>query len=65
MIRCSECEWIDTMAFNTKEFYFCAKHRFSPGVSRVKKLWTKKPKGHPRWCPLWKGDKQSAEQGKH
>ena len=58
MIRCSECKQFDKLEIKHKSFYYCA-IMHTNGFDF--KLWQKVPKEHPRWCPIYKGEKQSAK----
>ena len=60
MIRCCECEHCWPLRVQHREFYFCEALGMCDGA--YKKLWNKVPKGHPRWCPKRKEEKENAKK---
>ena len=59
MIRCRECERCWPFKVLHKQFYFC--RELGMGNGAHKKLWDKKPIGHPRWCPRIKEVKKNED----
>jgi len=62
MIRCSECKHFDKMPIKTKVFYYCMKHTDGSICNGVQMLWQKVPRTHPRWCPIYRGEKNAEKR---
>ena len=65
MIRCSECGHLAKLTTKDKILYCCNLERVRKELNlwecKIWK-WNEIPKCHPRWCPIWKGDKNAEKR---
>ena len=66
MIRCSECKDFEKMLYadrkTDKILYYCYQQVKESGTLMGCKIFDKVPKAHPRWCPLYKEQKNGYEK---